>query len=255
MALGLPQSKTEQSQALLALFIVSITKRVNSGLRELTLPPSSNSSSESVSSTDSQTEDIVYHIAHILRACMRNDKGLPSPQFSRRSCTFSDDETDIKKIMEAADELLVLTDFGERSATPAGKPPQKSLEEEAEDDEELKIILDFLASESENEASVKPENLPQTSLEEEAEDDEELKIVLDSLASESENEASVKPESPPKRSAKEEEEERLYLETAAEFFPGENEASMKPEKLPETSAEAKGRKRENPQSSFRIPRK
>ncbi|XP_034096490.1 uncharacterized protein LOC117562717 [Gymnodraco acuticeps] len=239
MALGLPQSKTEQSQALLALFIVSITKRVNSGLQELTQPSSSNSSSESVSSTDSQTEDIVYLIAHILRACMRNDKGLPSPQFSRRSCTFSDDETDIRKIMEAADQLLALTDIEERSATPAGKPPQKSLEEEAEDDEELKIVLDFLASERENEASVKPENLPQKSLEEEAEDDEELKIVLDFLASERENEASVKPESPPKRSAKEEEEQRLYLETAAEFFPSENEASMKPEKLPKTSAEQK----------------
>ncbi|KAK5929606.1 hypothetical protein CgunFtcFv8_010826 [Champsocephalus gunnari] len=200
MALGLPQSKTEQSQAVLALFVVSITKRVNSGLRELTQPPSSNSSSESVSSTDSQTEDIVYHIAHILRACMRNDKGLPSPQFSRRSCTFSDDETDIKKIMAAADELLVSTDFGERSPTPAGKPPQKSSEEEAEDDEDFKIVLDFLKSERENEASVKPE-------------------------------------SPPKRSAKEEEAERLYLETAAEFFPGKNEASVKPEKLPKTSAE------------------
>ncbi|KAJ4924333.1 hypothetical protein JOQ06_000573 [Pogonophryne albipinna] len=198
MALGLPQSKTEQSQALLALFIVSITKRVNSGLLELTQPSSSNSSSESVSSTDSQTEDIIYHIAHILRACMRNDMGLPSPQFSQRSCTSSDDETDIEKIMEAADQLLALTDIGERSATPAGKPPQNSLEEEAEDDEELKIVLDFLASESENEASMKPE-------------------------------------SPPKRS--EEEEERLYLETAAEFFPSQNEASMKPEKLPQKSAE------------------
>ncbi|KAK5893490.1 hypothetical protein CgunFtcFv8_006359 [Champsocephalus gunnari] len=200
MALGLPQSQTEQSQALLALFVVSITKRVNDGLRELTQPPSSNSSSESVSSTDSQTEDIVYHIAHILRACMRKDNGLPSLQFSRRSCTFSDDETDIKKLMAAADELLVSTDFGERSPTPAGKPPQKSSEEEAEDDADFKIVLDFLASERENEASVKPE-------------------------------------SPPKRSAKEEEAERLYLETAAEFFPGENEASVKPEKLPETSAE------------------
>ncbi|KAK5930029.1 hypothetical protein CesoFtcFv8_000285 [Champsocephalus esox] len=131
---------------------------------------------------------------------MRNDNGLPSLQFSRRSCTFSDDETDIKKIMAAADELLVSTDFAERSATPAGKPPQKSSEEEAEDDEDFKIVLDFLASERENEASVKPE-------------------------------------SSPKRSAKQEEEERLYLETVAEFFPGENEASVKPEKLPKTSAE------------------
>nr|XP_033952440.1 uncharacterized protein LOC117456610 isoform X2 [Pseudochaenichthys georgianus] len=205
MALGLPQSKTEQSQALLALFVVSITKRVNSDLRDLTQPPSSNSSSESVSSTDSQTEDIVYHIAHILRACMRNDKGLPLPQFSRRSCTFSDDETDIKKIMAAADELLVSTDFEERSATPAGKPPQKSSEEEAEDDEDFKIVLDFLTSEREDEASVKPE-------------------------------------SPPKRSAKQEEEERLYLETAAEFFPGENEASVKPESRPQRSAEKLDRK-------------
>ncbi|KAK1876347.1 E3 ubiquitin-protein ligase CSU1 [Dissostichus eleginoides] len=280
MALGLQQGKTEQSQALLALFIVSITKRVNYGLQELTQPSSANSSNESVSSTDSQTEDIVYHIAHILRACMGNDKVLPSPQFSRSSqrssCTFSDDETDIKKIMEAADQLLVLTDIRERSATPAGKPPQKSLEEEeeeqlylktvleflsseseneasmkpeslpqksaeeeAEDDEELKVVLDFLASESENEASMKPESLPQKSAEEEAEDDEELKVVLDFLASESENEASMKPESLPKRSAKEEEEERLYLETAAEFLSSESEnySSMKPENLPKKSAE------------------
>ncbi|KAI4799353.1 hypothetical protein KUCAC02_016985 [Chaenocephalus aceratus] len=313
MALGLPQSQTEQSQALLALFAVSITKRVNSGLRELTQPPSSNSSSESVSSTDSQTEDIVYHIAHILRACMRNDKGLPSPQFSRRSCTFSDDETDIKKIMAAADELLVLTDFEERSATPAGKPPQKSSEEEAEDDEEFKIVLDFLASEREDEASVKPESPPKRSAKEEEEErlyletaaeffpgedeasvkpesrpktsaeqkeengrileaaleflasegenyssierenrpqksaeeedgDEEPKAGLDFLASENEDDASVKPDSPPKRSAKEEEEERLYLETAAEFFPGENEASVKPESRPQRSAEKLDRK-------------
>ncbi|KAI9525708.1 hypothetical protein NQZ68_002254 [Dissostichus eleginoides] len=243
MALGLQQGKTEQSQALLALFIVSITKRVNYGLQELTQPSSANSSNESVSSTDSQTEDIVYHIAHILRACMGNDKVLPSPQFSRSSqcssCTFSDDETDIKKIMEAADQLLVLTEIRERSATPAGKPPQKSLEEEEEEQLYLKTVLEFLSSESENEASMKPESLPQKSAEEEAEDDEELKVVLDFLASESENEASMKPESLPKRSAKEEEEERLYLETAAEFLSSESEnySSMKPENLPKKSAE------------------
>ncbi|KAJ4924331.1 hypothetical protein JOQ06_000571 [Pogonophryne albipinna] len=276
MALGLPQSKTEQSQALLALFIVSITKRVNSGLLELTQPSSSNSSSESVSSTDSQTEDIIYHIAHILRACMRNDMGLPSPQFSQRSCTSSDDETDIEKIMEAADQLLALTDIGERSATPAGKPPQNSLEEEAEDDEELKIVLDFLASESENEASMKPESppkrseeeeerlyletaaeffpsqneasmkpekLPQKSAEEE-DDDEELKVVLDFLTSESEDDASMEPESPPNKSAKQEEVVERILKEASEFHAseGENYSSMERENWPQKAAEKLERK-------------
>ncbi|KAL3045531.1 hypothetical protein OYC64_013740 [Pagothenia borchgrevinki] len=245
MALGRQQGKTEQSQALLALFIVSIAKRVNCGLQELSQPSSPNSSNESVSSTDSQTEDIVYNIAHILRACMGNYKVLPSPQFSRRSqcssCTFSDDETDIKKIMEAADQLLVLTDIGERSTTPAGKPPQKSAEqeEEAEDDEELKIVLDFLASESENEASMKPESLPQRSAKEEEEERLYQETAAEFLASESENEASMKPESLPQRSGKEEEEERLYQETAAEFLSRESEddASMKPENRPKKSAE------------------
>ncbi|KAK5932748.1 hypothetical protein CgunFtcFv8_004427 [Champsocephalus gunnari] len=238
MALGLPQSKTEQSQALLALFIVSITKRVNSDLRDLTQPPSSNSSSESVSSTDSQTKDIVYHIAHILRACMRNDNGLPSLQFSRRSCTFSDDETDIKKIMAAADELLVSTDFAERSATPAGKPPQKSSEEEAEDDEDFKIVLDFLASERENEASVKPEKLPKTSAEQKEENGRILEAALEFLASEGENYSSIERENRPQKSAEEEDDDE-QPKAVLEFLASESEDdySIERENRPQRSAE------------------